>query len=112
MAPNSDPKCDGPSTVPKPKDVIEVVFACNRDAMLCYAKGMFLHLLAPGSIPELGSSSRSTGGSPIRATASESLRLFPPLRVPASWFSVGPRLTAFRADDAAFCSASSLPEPV
>ena len=36
-----------------------------------------------GSIPVAGSSRKTMGGSPTRETATESLRLLPPLRVPA-----------------------------
>ena len=37
---------------------------------------------ASGSMPELGSSSSSSGGSPTSAMPSESLRLFPPENAP------------------------------
>ena len=37
-------------------------------------------LLATGSIPVVGSSKKTIGGSPIRATAVLNLRLLPPLR--------------------------------
>lgn len=67
------------------------------------------HLLAPGSIPELGSSSSRTGGPPIKAMANDSLRLLPPLSVPANCFSVGPRLTADNAAVASLWSESGVP---
>ena len=38
-------------------------------------------LLAPGSIPVLGSSNNTTGGSPTRAIAVLNFRLFPPLKL-------------------------------
>ena len=42
----------------------------------------------------------------MSATASDSFRLLPPLRVPASWFSMEPRLTADSAAAAARWSTS------
>jgi len=42
-----------------------------------------MNRLASGSIPAEGSSSRMIGGFPSVAIATESLRLLPPLRVPA-----------------------------
>lgn len=45
-----------------------------------------MNLLASGSMPADGSSSKIIGGLPIVAIATESLRLFPPLSVPAGLF--------------------------
>ena len=50
-----------------------------------------MYLLAAGSIPALGSSRKITGGSPIIAMATQSLRLFPPLRLNACLCSNSPR---------------------
>lgn len=46
-----------------------------------------MNRLASGSIPVEGSSSKITGGFPIMAIPTESLRLFPPDNSPAQTFS-------------------------
>jgi len=63
-----------------------------------------INLLASGSIPLEGSSKKMIGGFPIRAIATDSLRLFPPEYVPAGIFSNAVRFKSLSY----FCTKAGL----
>jgi len=60
-------------------------------------------LLAPGSIPVLGSSSSTTGGFPTSAMAVLSFRLLPPLYRIKRTFQNGSYFLCFKTDKNIFC---------